>query len=71
MDLSITRHAYADLMQPSDSLDCGLCKRPVDPNEQGACFTHRMTGKEPRSFWAHGDCMANDRKCKGLKPTHA
>jgi hypothetical protein len=66
-------HMYAELIKPSDSRDCGYCGHEVDPNDKthAACFTHRFTGKGPRSFWAHGDCCEIDRKRKGLRPAKA
>jgi hypothetical protein len=62
-------HMYAELIRPVTDKDCGYCGHEVDPNDptHSACFTHRFTGKEPRSFWAHGDCCEIDRKRKGLR----
>jgi hypothetical protein len=62
-------HMYAELVKPSTSSDCGYCGHAVDPNDptHEACFTHRFTGKEPKSFWAHGGCLTIERQRRGLK----
>lgn len=72
MDLAVSEpHMFAELVKPSDSMDCGYCGHEVDLNNKthNACFTHRFTGREPRSFWAHGDCCSLERQRRGLSPT--
>jgi hypothetical protein len=73
MDLSISEHAFPELIRPTVSMDCGYCGHTVDPNDKShdASFTHRFTGKEPKSFWAHGGCLEIERKRRGLTPAHA